>query len=672
MAALAGHELTIDATMQQLLGGLREETNGNPFFALEILRYLASTGDVLQTASGRWEPRVGLDLAELPESVREVVAARVAAVGPEVTATLATAALIGNEFGLGLLARVLDTDEELVLDVLERAEPARIVTFVADDRFAFSHALIANSLAQDLSELRRATLHRRIAEELEHRPVADRNAGELAGHWLAARGPDAHERALHYAQLAGDRALAGLAPDDALPWYRTALELVGDDDPARRVGLLIGLGDALRQLGDASHREVLLEAGRKAAALGLDDAVVRAALANFRGWASQAGAVDRERVALLEAALAAAGSGRTATRARLLSVLAAELAFSDDLERRRALCDEALAIARELDDPRTLGQVLSCRFDAVRVPATAEERDRSTTENLALTETFDDPIAHWFAVTDRLTVAAELGLRDDVERYLTEEVELADELQAYQRWIALVHRTWHALVTGRFAECESLGDQGLQVGTETGQPDAFVLYASGLFLLRDVQGRWDELLPAIEQSIAENPDIAGFRACLAQSYAGTGRHDDALRMLRAEAATAWDSVPRDVVWATALALFGNVAATIGATEEAPALLDLLAPYVHLVATDGAHVYQPIALVAGRLATLLGRPEADPWLRQAEDLARRFDAPVWLAEALLARSELTADRGPAELALATVERLGPTAVGHRIRRHLGLA
>ena len=216
--------------MEQLLGGLRDETNGNPFFALEILRYLASTGDVLQNASGRWEPRVGLDLAELPESVREVVAARVAAVGRDVTSTLATAALIGNEFGLGLLARVLDTDEDAVLEVLERAEPAGLVAFVGDDRFAFSHALIANSLAQDLGELRRATLHRRIAEELEIDDVDERNAGELARHWLAARGADAPDRALSYAELAGDRALAGLAPDDAVPWYRTALDLVGDDD----------------------------------------------------------------------------------------------------------------------------------------------------------------------------------------------------------------------------------------------------------------------------------------------------------------------------------------------------------------------------------------------------------------------------------------------------------
>ncbi len=671
VAALAGHELRVDAKMQQLLGGLRDETNGNPFFALEILRYLASTGDVLQNAGGRWEPRVGLDLAELPQSVREVVAARVAAVGGDVSTTLATAALIGNEFGLGLLAQLRDADEDVVLDALERAETAGLVAFVGDDRFAFSHALIANSLAQDLGELRRATLHRRIAEELERDDLVARNAGELARHWFAARGTDAPVRALEYAELAGDRAMAGLAPDDAMPWYRTALELVGSEDPEHRVRLMVSLGDALRQVGDASHREVLLEAGRTAVALGLDGEVVRAALANFRGWASHAGTRDDERVALLESALEAVGDGPTATRARLLSVLAAELAFSDDLERRRELCDEALAIARKLGDPRALAQVLSCRFDAVRVPETAEERDRLTTENVTLTESFDDPIARWFAVTDRLTVSVEVGNRDDVERYLAEEVELADELQGYQRWIALVHQSWHACVAGHLADAESFNDRAFEVGIQSGQPDAFVLYAGALFLLRDAAGRWDELIPAMEQSVAENPDIAAFRACLAKSYAGVGRHEDARRLLDAEVEIGFQSVVRDVVWATTLCIYAQVAADLAATRAASLLLDRLRPHVHLIATDGAHVYQPIALAAGRLATHLDRPEAMAWLRQAEELARRFDAPLWLAEALLAQSERTGRREATERAVAAVAHLGSTDVGARAHRRLGL-
>jgi hypothetical protein len=126
---------------------------------------------------------------------------------------------------------------------------------------------------------------------------------------------------------------------------------------------------------------------------------------------------------------------------------------------------------------------------------------------------------------------------------------------------------------------------------------------------------------------------------------------------------------RDVVWATTLCIYANVAADVGATDAAEVLLAKLSPYVHLVAVDGAHVYQPIALAVGRLATLLDRPEAAGWLEQAEALAIRFDSPVWLAEALLAQSERTGDRALAERAVATVERLGLTAVGDRARRYL---
>jgi tetratricopeptide (TPR) repeat protein len=272
-------------------------------------------------------------------------------------------------------------------------------------------------------------------------------------------------------------------------------------------------------------------------------------------------------------------------------------------------------------------------------------------------------------VTDRVTASVEVGLREDVDRNLAEAVELADELQEYQRWITLVHQSWRAFVAGRLSDAEAFNDRAFEIGIETGQPDAFVLYAGALFTLRDSQGRWEELIPAMEQGVAENPDIAAFRACLAKCYSGVGQFDDARRVLDAEAATGFAAVVRDVVWATTLCIYGNVAADVGATEAAAVLLDKLSPYVHLVAVDGAHVYQPVAIAAGRLATLLGRPEAEAWLCQAEELARRFDAPVWLAEALLAQSELGGDGEAAARALAAVERLGRTAVGERARRHL---
>ena len=118
--------------------------------------------------------------------------------------------------------------------------------------------------------------------------------------------------------------------------------------------LLVGLGEAQRLVGDAAHRETLLEAAAEAKRLGDADLLVAAALATSRGWASVPGGVDQERIALLEQALEAIGPHDTRARTRLLATLVAELTFDTDLPRRRAVADEAIAIARRLDDPRAV------------------------------------------------------------------------------------------------------------------------------------------------------------------------------------------------------------------------------------------------------------------------------------------------------------------------------
>ena len=115
---------------------------------------------------------------------------------------------------------------------------------------------------------------------------ADRGARLPLGH--ATRPPDT-AKAIAYAQQAGDRALAQLAPDEALRWYRDALDLLDRppaDDQHCRATLLLGLGDAQRQTGDPAHRETLLAAGRLADDIDAIDLLVRAALRNNRGWSS--------------------------------------------------------------------------------------------------------------------------------------------------------------------------------------------------------------------------------------------------------------------------------------------------------------------------------------------------------------------------------------------------
>src|SRR5207248_4882983 len=115
-----------------------------------------------------------------------------------------------------------------------------------------------------LSSTRRGRIHRRIGELLEADCGADpgERVGDLAHHWAAATGPPDVGKAVSYARKAGQQALAGLAPDDAIRWFSQALgQLDGDAgrDPLQRLDVLIDLGEAQRQAGDPRFRQTLLD-----------------------------------------------------------------------------------------------------------------------------------------------------------------------------------------------------------------------------------------------------------------------------------------------------------------------------------------------------------------------------------------------------------------------------
>ena len=320
MEAAAGQEL--DADGRALAAEIARETAGNPFFAGELLRHLTESGAIEQQEDGRW--RVVGDLSELglPQSVREVVSRRVERLGPDARTALSAAAVIGRDFDLDLLLAAVDLPEARLLDLLDEAVAASLLRESAEraGRFTFTHALVEHALYEDLGATRRARLHKRIAEGLEEQcgDEPGERLGELARHWAAAvvssdtgQGPalrPASRRARAPAARAGE----------AARWYRQALELydqASGGERSQRCDLLIGLGEAQRQSGDPDFRQTLLDAAALAREVGDADRLCRAVLANSRGWSSQVGAVDSERVEALEAAAAALPEDDPATGA---------------------------------------------------------------------------------------------------------------------------------------------------------------------------------------------------------------------------------------------------------------------------------------------------------------------------------------------------------------------
>ena len=177
----------------------------------------------------------------LPQSVREVVGRRVERLGEEAQKALQVAAVIGREFDQELLRRVTEHSEDALLDLLEEAVEASVLSESASvaGRFSFAHALINHTLYEGMGTTRRARIHRRVGEALEELAGPDPGARAVGARSSLGQGDHRRRRPEgdHLRRLAGERALSELAPDEALRWFSQALELQGQQsevDPSER------------------------------------------------------------------------------------------------------------------------------------------------------------------------------------------------------------------------------------------------------------------------------------------------------------------------------------------------------------------------------------------------------------------------------------------------------
>ena len=628
MEAAAGQRLDDAAT--DLAHALWLETEGNPFFVGEVLRSLMETGAIYQDDLGRWTAAREMSEMVLPDSVREVISARVRRLGEQAGHVLSMAAVIGRDFDFDLLVAVTDLGEEDVLDVLDAASAIALVREVRDvpGRYSFSHALTQHTLYRGLTAIRQARAHRRVAEAIEaivsQRP--GRRVDELAHHWFSASQPANAGKALEYARQAGETALAALAPNDAVRYFSQALRLADtmpEDDPVVGCDLRLALGEAERQAGLPGFRETFLDAAHRAQELDATDRLVAAALGNSRGFFSSIGVIDVEKVAVLESALHALGDDDGRERALLLATLCSELALGTKLERRQQLADAARAMARRLGDPDTIIRTLHLVCNPLQVPSTLNERMVDAREALELSELLGDPDLLFWASADGRLAAVQAGDFEMARRCLITMRAVIEGLrQPTMMWVTLFNDAADALLSGNHDRAERLATAALEIGTESGQPDAFGFYGAEMIGVRRQQGRYGELVPLIEQIAAENPALPVFRATLAEGHMEAGNVGTALQMLEA-AVAGLDSLPYDVVWIFAVASYADVAIELRAETSAQLLLNLLMAFDDQVLFIGATAGSPVAYYCGGLESVLGRyDEAEAHFAKAAELSAR--------------------------------------------------
>jgi DNA-binding SARP family transcriptional activator len=641
---------TLDDAGVGLAHALHRETDGNPFFVSEVLRNLNETGAIYQDAAGRWKAEVSLDQIALPDSVRVVIGARVGRLGKDAERVLLLASVIGRDFDLDLLARVTKASEDDLLDILDAAAAAALVREVAaTGRYAFAHALIQHTLYEDLGHNRRARAHRQVGQALEEicgdRPTP--RVGELARHWFSATQPVDLAKAISYSRLAGDAALAALAPADALRYYAQALDLypqATDPDPVLGIDLAIGLGTAQRQTGDPGFSGTLLGAARRAADLGDTERLVATALANNRGVVSSVIGLDTDKVEILETALDRLPTDNP-DRALVLATLCAEVTYKSPLNRLEALADEAIAIAQTSGDDEVIVRVLNLVFDPLQVPPLLEQSLARSTDALIRAKRLGDPVLLFFAAGFRVVAAARCGDVHEMDRCLEVMGSSAGQLdQPMLTWALTIWRAGRAMIAGDADQAERLATEALQIGTDSGQPDATLLFGMQVVSVSFQRGTLSDLVPLIEQMAAEMsdppPSIAGF---VAAAYVEGGRIHDAMRLLEQFAASDF-KLPWGQDWIHGMVSFAEAAIECADPTYAGPLFDQLDPWADQWSCNPVQAEGPVSHFLGGLATVLGRyDEADAYFTQAAAASYRVDAKFFAARTDLSWARMLAKR-----------------------------
>ncbi len=643
---------------------MHAETDGNPLFVGEIVRLLAAEGR-LDDAS--------LDLSVVPDSVRAVIGRRLGRLSEECRALLMLASVLGREFDLEVLARVSGLDRTALLEQLDEAVAARVVSDVPGvvGRLRFAHALIRDAVYDELPMARRVTLHERAGEAIEamHAADLDPELAELAHHFFEAAPGGNLQRAAEYARLAGDRAARLLAFEEAVRLYGMALGLRQTAD-ADRCAVLLALGDAQARSGDTpGSKQTFDEAAGLAGELGLPEQLARAAL-GYGGRIIWEVSRDSDHLRLLlERALAALSTADSILRVQLLARLAGGPLRDASIprERSQALSLEALEMARRIGDPATLAYALAGYTFSRHSPDFTREQLGVAGEQLDLALRAGDLERAVEAQENRLAALIELGEIAQAKAELAAMAKLAKELrQPSQDWLVTVYRAQLSLLDGAFAEAERLILEARALGERAQGWSASVSYALQLYVLRCEQGRSEEMEELVRQSTADSPTYPIWRSVDAHLAARLGT-DDAQARFEALAANRFAAVRFDEAWLVGLSFLAEAAAILEHEDGAAVLYELLLPYADRVAISYPDISTgAVARYLGVLAATTARwNDAIRHLEQALALHERIGARSWLAHTRhdLARA-LLAGNGDRERAaglvrdaLATYRELG---------------
>jgi class 3 adenylate cyclase len=633
---------------KELVEAVYRETEGNPFFVNEVVRLLVADGRLEKPETvTSWS-------VTIPQGVREVVGRRLDHLSEECNRVLTMGAVIGREFWLRTLADVADVPEDELLETLEEAVAARVITEVPNqvDQYTFTHALIKETLYEELSTARRVRAHRQIGEVLEaqHKDDVDSYLPQLAYHFSeAAQGGDV-DKAIDYAVRAAKRANQMLAYEEAAVHYDRALqvlELADAVDERRQCEVLIELATAYLRGGDSEQAEPrFLQAAEIARKVGGADLFAEAVIGYGEVWWGVAN-VNQTLVDLLSEALELLPNVDSSLRSKLLARKAWSLLFSPDRERIPEISKEAVEMARRLGDPTALAYALTAQYTATYGHSRKDDRLGMATEMIDLAAKAGDKREEFFGHHFRLATTLSMGDMKAVHSEIERCAELAEELrQPLFQWQVSQYRVMLLLLEGRLAEAEAMAIQSFQIGVRAAELNARQMIGVQTYAIAYERGQTGGFEEGMRALIEQYPQVPSWRAALSLAFIMDDRIDEAEAEFEILAANDFTDVPDDINRPIALAIIGVVCGHLDDKRRAEVLYPILEEYGDHIIVIGAasDTYGPMSRITGVVATALERwDDAERHFESALAVCEKIGSKRWKARTQLEYAGMLAKR-----------------------------
>ncbi len=425
LAAMFGLESVSD----EFTHAIYRETEGNPFFIEEVIKSLIDQGQIYRVED-RWE-RIELTELTIPRSIQEAIERRLSTISPNCLEMVHSAAVLGKVFLYRELVAVSTISEDELLNSLDEAMTAQLISLESDESFVFTHDKIREILYAEINPVRRRRLHKNVGEALEdlYDEKLNEHIQDIAHHFV--QGGDL-VKGLEYSLLAAEKADDLSAYEEALKHYGDALKCA---EKLNRVKDITAITEAVAELyyqhgqytaaiEHYQQAQELVEEKAKQTALTAKIGMIYTETGDPRGYKILHSVLEEldPKTQSLELAQATMWLGRY-------------LHFRAQYSEAIKLYEQAKRLSDPLDDPRTTASIYGLLAGAYQHMTQYEESMRWADQAISYGESKDYP---WAVAVGHEFIAENyefMGKWRDALKEAEQDYKLGEEIGSLQRMI---------------------------------------------------------------------------------------------------------------------------------------------------------------------------------------------------------------------------------------------